>query len=85
MEIYTEVLKMVKKENLELWERLNDLAESTSFTRRKYGRKTFIYADHELLNIDPIAGTRFPKSELCCEFLQVLDREYFLKLLKTSN
>lgn len=65
------VLRRLKRVNLPLWEKLQQLAGETTFYCRRYGKTNFfVWSYHpELGGHDPWPGPRFPRSEVCWDHL----------------
>lgn len=68
----TAIMRRMSTEDPNLFDRLNDLAEETTFTTRSYGHgRAYCWPHHSLLQtIDPWPASRFPKAVLCVEFLK---------------
>ena len=67
----TSTMRAISKADPVLFDQLNELAESCTFSTRRYSNCSFTWPQHERLGaVDPWQGTRFPKCVLCILFLQ---------------
>jgi hypothetical protein len=72
----TAAMADVARECPELFDRLNDLAESATFTVRSYGRGAFYVWAHVPgveLKADPYPASRYPKALLCVDIAKSLN------------
>lgn len=68
------VLKRLKKANLALWERLQQLASETTYERRRYGQCHFyVWSYHPNFGgHDPYPAAHFPNAEVCWDHLMAI-------------
>jgi hypothetical protein len=63
------VMAAMAKESPELFDKVNQLAEETTFNVRKYGNAFFCYPQHKELKCkEPWPANRYPKASLCVQF-----------------
>jgi hypothetical protein len=68
--VCTKVMKDMIKQDPALFDKVNELAEQTTFTVRKYGPGDFYcYPSHKDLKCqEPWPASRYPKASLCVQF-----------------
>lgn len=68
--VCTKVMKDMMKQDPDLFDKVNELAEETTFTVRNYGKGQFYAYPHhkQLKSSEPWPASRYPKSSLCVQF-----------------
>ena len=68
------VLNRLKKENRALWDRLHQLRDETTYSRRRYGQCHFYVWSHHpnLIGHDPYPAANFPVAEVCWDHLMAI-------------